>query len=83
MKAQIIDAMKANGMTASEAEKAFWTTFDAVRSVISVNGKATIPGFGTFHKKQRAERMARNPATGESIKVAAKTVITFKESKIS
>ena len=44
-------------------------------------GEFTIPGLGKLVKAQRAARMGRNPATGESIKIAAKTTVKFRISK--
>ncbi|WP_263384510.1 HU family DNA-binding protein [Granulicella arctica] len=44
-------------------------------------GEFTIPGLGKLLKAQRAARMGRNPATGESIKIAAKTTVKFRLSK--
>lgn len=40
-----------------------------------------IRGFGTFSKHQRAARLARNPKTGESFNLPAKTVVHFKPGK--
>jgi len=40
-----------------------------------------ITGFGTFGTKRRAARSGRNPATGETIQLAAKTYPTFKAGK--
>jgi DNA-binding protein HU-beta len=44
-------------------------------------GKFTLPGFGILKLVQRAARMGRNPATGEQIKIPAKTVVKFSVSK--
>lgn len=44
-------------------------------------GEFTIPGLGKLVKKHRAERMGRNPATGEQIKIPAKTVLKFRVAK--
>ena len=44
-------------------------------------GEFTIPGIGKLVKQHRAARTARNPATGEMIKVAAKTVVKFRVAK--
>ena len=41
----------------------------------------TIPGLGKLVKVDRAARMGRNPATGETIKIAAKTVLKFRIAK--
>jgi DNA-binding protein HU-beta len=40
-----------------------------------------IPGLGKLEKKQRKARMGRNPATGETIKIPAKTVLKFRVAK--
>lgn len=40
-----------------------------------------LPGLGKFIKIKRAARMGRNPATGETIKIAAKTVVKFRVAK--
>ena len=44
-------------------------------------GEFTIPGIGKLVKQHREARMARNPATGETIHVAAKTVVKFRVAK--
>ncbi len=41
----------------------------------------TIPGLGKLVKVERAARMGRNPATGATIQIAAKTVLKFKIAK--
>ena len=41
----------------------------------------TIPGLGKLVKVKRKARMGRNPATGEAIKIAAKTVLKFRIAK--
>ena len=41
----------------------------------------TIPGVGKLVKVRRKARMGRNPATGESIKIPAKTVLKFRIAK--
>jgi len=43
--------------------------------------KVSLPGFGTFDTKHRAERKGRNPATGAEITIGAKTYPTFKPGK--
>jgi DNA-binding protein HU-beta len=45
------------------------------------SGEFTIPGLGKLQKKARAARMGRNPATGEQIQIAAKTVVKFRLAK--
>jgi len=45
------------------------------------NGEFTLPGLGKLVKKHRDARMGRNPATGESIQIPAKTVLKFRVAK--
>ena len=41
----------------------------------------TIPGLGKLVLVKRKARMGRNPATGEAIKIAARTVLKFRIAK--
>lgn len=41
----------------------------------------TLPGLGKLVLKNRAARMGRNPATGETISIPAKRVVKFRVSK--
>ncbi len=45
------------------------------------NGQFTIPGIGKLVKSHRKARMGRNPATGEQIKIKARTVVKFRVAK--
>lgn len=45
------------------------------------NGLFVIPGIGRLVKTQRKARIGRNPQTGESIKIKAKTVVKFRVAK--
>jgi DNA-binding protein HU-beta len=44
-------------------------------------GEFTVPGLGKLVKVHRKARMGRNPATGETIKIGAKTVCKFRVAK--
>ena len=48
---------------------------------VKKNGEFTIPGIGKLVKQKRKARMGRNPATGASIKIPAKTVVKFRVAK--
>lgn len=45
------------------------------------NGEFVLPGIGKLIKKKRDARQGRNPATGETITIPAKTVVKFRLSK--
>ena len=45
------------------------------------NGTFVLPGIGKLVKVNRKARMGRNPATGEAIKIPAKTVVKMRMAK--
>ena len=48
---------------------------------VKSSGEFTLPGVGKLVKVDRKARMGRNPATGEEIKIPAKTVVKFRVAK--
>lgn len=54
---------------------------ELLAKVLKKEKKFKLQGLGIFTVKNRKARMARNPRTGEMVKVAAKTVIRFRVSK--
>ena len=50
---------------------------------VKKNGEFVLPGFGKLVKLDRKARMGRNPATGETIKIPAKTVVKFRLAKVA
>ena len=59
----------------SDVIEEFVTT---IQKQVKKGEKVSVPGFGTFSRRQRSARTARNPRTGESIKVKASKVPAFK-----
>jgi DNA-binding protein HU-beta len=55
--------------------------FDDIQAAVITGEAVKIPGFGQFKVRDRAARMARNPATGEQVKVPAKRVFKFLPAK--
>jgi DNA-binding protein HU-beta len=85
-KTELIDAVAGSDKAPEGiSKKAVAEVFDAIVEQIKVSvkndGKFAIPAFGTFTKKERAARDGRNPQTGETIKIAASTTMTFKAAK--
>lgn len=54
---------------------------NAMKQAMAQGENIEIRGFGTFKVRKRKTRMARNPRTGDSVKVPARTVPVFKPSK--
>src|SRR5579885_2366668 len=55
--------------------------FEDIQSAVISGEAVKIPGFGQFKVRDRAARIARNPATGEPVKVPAKRVFKFLPAK--
>ena len=53
---------------------------ESLLEVVEEEGKFTMPKLGTFKLAERAARTARNPHTGGTVSVPAKTVLKFKPS---
>ncbi len=69
------------GGTKVQAEEIVDGMFDSIVSTLKKGDEVSIAGFGIFSVKSRAARMARNPKTGEQVKVAAKRVPKFRPAK--
>lgn len=69
------------GGTKVSAEQAVDTVVDSIVSALAKGNEVSIAGLGIFSVKARAARTARNPRTGESIKVAAMNVPKFRPAK--
>ncbi|QQG52857.1 MAG: HU family DNA-binding protein [Candidatus Falkowbacteria bacterium] len=54
---------------------------EVVYKEVKKNGECIVPGFGKLVKVKRKAREGRNPATGETIKIPAKTVVKFRLAK--
>ncbi len=55
--------------------------FADIQAAVVSGEPVKIPGFGQFKVRDRAARMARNPATGAQVKVPAKRVFKFLPAK--
>ena len=56
-------------------------TIETIQKTVSKGKKVTLVGFGTFETRKRAARTGRNPQTGATLKIAAKTVPAFSAGK--
>ena len=65
------------GLSGSQARQAVEAAIDAVSDELARGGEVAIAGFGKFSVSQRAARQGRNPATGETINIAASKAAKF------
>ena len=73
-------AEKAN-LSKKDAETAVNSVFDGITEALKTDGKIQLVGFGSFEVKERAARMGKNPATGETIEIPASKSPSFKAGK--
>lgn len=65
----------------ADAERIVAGFMEEVKAAVAAGESVQLVGFGTFEARKRAAREARNPKTGETLKVAAKKVPAFKPGK--
>lgn len=68
-------------LSKKDSEKAVNALLDGIMETVAGGEKVQIIGFGTFEKRNRAEKMGRNPSTGEQIRIPATSVPAFKAGK--
>lgn len=66
------------GLKLTEATRLVDAVFDTITNNLRRGEQVAISGFGTFVTKTRAARDGRNPATGMTIKIPARTTMAFK-----
>ena len=68
-------------LSQKQATEVIAATLETIQKTVAKGKKVTLVGFGTFEARKRAARTGRNPQTGASIKIAAKTVPAFSAGK--
>ena len=66
------------GLKLTEATRLVDAVFDTITNNLRRGEQVAISGFGTVVTKTRAARDGRNPATGMTIKIPARTTMAFK-----
>ncbi len=69
------------GGTKVQAEEVIESVISSITTTLKKGEEVSIAGLGIFSVKTRAARMARNPKTGEQVKVAATRVPKFRAAK--
>lgn len=78
-KVELVEAIAEKaGLTKSDATKALDATLATITEALANGDKIPLVGFGTFAVSKRSAREGRNPRTGETVKIAARTAVTFK-----
>jgi DNA-binding protein HU-beta len=78
---QIIAEMSTKTGIAKKQVKDFIASLVDLAYREAKKGEFALPGLGKLVKQKRKARLGRNPATGEEIKIPAKTVLKFRVAK--
>src|SRR6202012_2945556 len=78
-KAELIDVLTDKlGSDRRHATAAVENVVDTIVRAVQKGDSVTITGFGVFEQRRRAARVARNPRTGETVKVKPTSVPAFR-----
>jgi len=81
-KAELVrEVAERTGMTKKDTALVVNAVFETVMDALSKGEKVQIAGFGIFEVRERAERVGRNPRTGEEIKIPPRKVPVFRVGK--
>ena len=81
-KGELIEAIARDAsITKAQAQAALDAFVSNVQKSLKGGDKVTLVGFGTFSASTRAERMGRNPQTGQPIRIPARRVAKFSAGK--
>jgi len=70
-----------HSMNKSQAKQVVEAVFAAIVEAASKGEEVSLPGFGKFKVAAREARQGRNPATGETIQIAASKKLGFTPAK--
>lgn len=81
-KAQMLSALAEScGMSKKDIGTVLEKLIEMAYKQVKGSGEFAIAGLGKLVKVNRAARMGRNPATGATISIPAKTVVKFRVAK--
>jgi DNA-binding protein HU-beta len=77
-KAELVEALAGRLGDKKLATTALDAVLSEIQAAVTKGEKVAITGFGIFEKRVRGPRTARNPRTGETVKVKKTSVPTFR-----
>lgn len=81
-KSELVDAVADEaGLSKTDSARAVDAMTGSISKALQRGDSVSLVGFGTFQVKKRGARMGRNPRTGETIKIKASKMPSFKAGK--
>jgi DNA-binding protein HU-beta len=78
----IASVAQTTGATKTSAAAAIDSLLDSMTRALTKGEAITFVGFGTFKTTQRRARVAKNPRTGDAIKIPRRRVVRFTPGKV-
>lgn len=72
------DISARTGLSQIDTKRVVQNTFEAILDTLVKESRIELRNFGIFIVKERAERKARNPRTGQEVVVPSKKVVIFR-----
>ena len=76
-----MEVSKGPGLSLVDSTEIVDLFFNILSNGIALEKEVKIMGLGTFVVKHKAERVGRNPKTGETAKIESRNVISFRPAK--
>ena len=70
------------GLSHAESSDIVDAVIEEIVSALEANDVVKLSSFGTFHIRNKNQRIGRNPKTKEEIPISARKVVTFHASNI-
>jgi DNA-binding protein HU-beta len=82
-KGELVDSVAAKtNITKKQADEVISAFLSVVTEAVANGDKVTLVGFGSFERRERAEREGRNPKTNEPMTIPATKVPAFSAGKL-
>ena len=70
------------GLSRTQARESVQLVIDLMADTLARGEQVKVTGFGTFQPRDKADRLGRNPQTGQPMTISARRVVTFRSSKV-
>jgi len=70
------------GLSRNESAQLVESILEEIASTLSTGESVKVSSFGTFSVRDKAERIGRNPKTGEEVPISPRRVLVFRASQV-
>ena len=70
------------GLSRNESAQLVESILEEIASTLSTGESVKVSSFGTFSVRDKAERIGRNPKTGEEVPISPRRVLVFRASHV-